>query len=134
MDSKLLGSNIAWYNRYELIHEIICNTYEHIKFQIDYFVPDLDRVVLQEIFDELGNIVNYRSNKSELESKLVRLGPIIYKIINHFHDKSIESIEPLRQVFYQHYEVVDDTVNLLLKQQLKASNIQSPHDTELYVS
>ncbi|MCL2064331.1 MAG: hypothetical protein FWG98_08170 [Candidatus Cloacimonetes bacterium] len=97
-------------------------------------MPDLDRVVLQEIFDELGNIVNYRSNKSELESKLVRLGPIIYKIINHFHDKSIESIEPLRQVFYQHYEVVDDTVNLLLKQQLKASNIQSPHDTELYVS
>ena len=130
MDSKLLGSNIAWYNRYELIHETIRKTYDHIKFQIDYFMPDLDIVILKEIFGELGNKVSYRSNKSELESKLVRLGPIIYNIINYFHDKSIDSIETLRQVFYQHYEVVDDTVNLLPKQQLKASNIQSPHDTD----
>ncbi len=33
MDSKLISSNIAWYSRYEIIHETLCKSVEKCEIE-----------------------------------------------------------------------------------------------------
>jgi len=132
MDSKLLGSNIAWYNRYELVHETLYQAYRGLKVQFARVLSEVEFNFLKVTLGEAGKNVSYRSNKLELENKLTQLGSIIYKIISHIEGNTVKSIENLRKVFEQQYEVIGDTVIPLPKQQLKATCIQSPHDTDCH--
>jgi len=132
MDSKLLGSNIAWYNRYELVHETLRLAYRAVKDQAAKVLSETEFDFLKATLGEAGKNVSYRSNKAELETKLTQLGIIIFKIISHIEGNTIKSIEMLRTVFEQQYEVVGDTVIPLSKQQLKATCVQSPHDTDCH--
>jgi len=132
MDSKLLGSNIAWYSRYELIHESLSKVYRSFKSSIDRFLEKSEIASLQEIQSESGDKVSYRSNKSEIETKLAQLGTIIFKIINQVGDNSSDSIQTLRRVFTEQYQIVDDTVSARPKQEISAQSVQSPHDTDCH--
>ena len=132
MDSKLLGSNIAWYSRYELIHEILSKVYRSFKSSIDRFLEKSEIRSLEEIQSESGNKVSYRSNKSEIETKLAQLGTIIFKIINQTGDNSSDCIQTLRRVFNEQYQIVDDTVSARPKQEISAQSVQSPHDTDCH--
>ena len=71
MDSKLLGSNtctvyevrgIAWYSRYELIHETVRKSYKQFKTMIDSFLTHSEIAFLADISSEDGEKVSYRSN------------------------------------------------------------------------
>jgi hypothetical protein len=132
MDSKLIGSNIAWYNRYELVHQTLRIAYKCIKSRIDHLLPASDIELLEGIANESGDKVSYRSNRHELEAKLARLGSIIYTIISQIDDNSLESLQTLRRVFNDQYEVVDDAVSARPKQEISASSVQSPHDTDCH--
>ena len=86
MDSKLLGSNIAWYSRYELIHETVRQAYLRVKSRIDSLLSEDEISQLGRIVGETGDKVSYRSTASEIETKLSQLGIVIYKIINGIDD------------------------------------------------
>ena len=132
MDSKLLGSNIAWYSRYELIHESIRLAYNILQPSIDRFLDESDIKFLKEIQSESGDKVSYRSNKAEIETKLAQLGSIIFKIISHIGDNSSDCIQTLRRVFNEQYQVVEDTISARPKQEISAQSVQSPHDTDCH--
>jgi hypothetical protein len=130
MDSKLLGSNIAWYSRYELIHETVRHAYLYAKSRIDCLLSEDEVILLGRIAGETGDKVSYRSTRSEIETKLSRLGTVIYKIINGITDDSPVALETLRRVFNEQYQVVDNVVSARTKQEISASSVQSPHDTD----
>ena len=130
IDSKLLGSNIAWLSRYELIHETVRLVLREIKDDIDKVLSDSDKLELQEIFEETASTVSYYSTTEELKDKIIKLGPVIYRILKYYKDSSISSIETLRNVFEENYEVIDEVVNPLSKEALKSDRIESPHDTD----
>jgi len=132
MDSKLLGSNIAWYSRYELIHETVGKAYKSLKSEIDPFLTEEDMSLLKSISEESGDKVVYRSSKSDLEGKLLRLGILIDKIIHQIDDVTTESLQTLRRVFNEQYQTVDDTVLARPKEEISAGSVQSPHDTECH--
>ena len=132
MDSKLLGSNISWYTRYELVHETVRKAYECAKFRIDGILSKSDKELLRRIAGESGDKVSYRSSRTELENQLTLLGSIIYKIINQLDDNSLEVLQTLRRVFHEQYQVSDDQVSALPKQEISAASIQSPHDTDCH--
>ncbi|MCL2063687.1 MAG: hypothetical protein FWG98_04880 [Candidatus Cloacimonetes bacterium] len=54
---------------------------------------------------------------------------MIYTIIRHFKNSSRNSLKILEQVFYENYEVIDETVNPLPKQalQIRSRNLRFPH-------
>jgi hypothetical protein len=131
MDSKLMGSNLAWYSRYELIHETVRKAYGSLKASIDRFLDESEIEYLECILGESGDKVSYRSNKSEIETKLVQLGRIIFKIIQQM-DNSPESISTLGRVFNEQYQIVDGTVSARPKQEISAQSVQSPHDTDCH--
>ena len=85
MDSKLIGSNIAWYSRYELIHESIRVFYKSREEYIQKrTLKPSDMALLNSIMGEGGNKVVYRSSKTEITTRMKDLGILIYKLLAIF--------------------------------------------------
>lgn len=126
MDSKLLGSNIAWLSRYELVHETLRVFCKNLKKD-----PKLDTTLqdqLSEILKFKGNKIVYTSTHSEITSKFKDLGVLIHKILTLYPSQD----STLKKVFEQQFKIVEDTVLPRDKQEITAKSIQSPHDTDCH--
>ena len=129
MDSKLLGSNIAWLSRYELVHETLRLFYKEIKK-----INILDKKT-EEKLDELlkfeGNKVIYTHTTEEVKEKLQILGALIYEILPLFSSYNCKHYETLKNVFDQQFVVGTDKIVIARKKEdVSAKSIQSPHDTD----
>lgn len=129
MDSKLLGSNIAWMSRYELIHKTLELFYKDVKGseKIDKDTAN----ILSEMLRTEGEKVVYTQSSDEVKKRLEQLGVIIYKLLFLF-DTNISSYHTLRLVFYQQYNVDDknNSVSGKSNQEISAQSVQSPYDTD----
>lgn len=144
MDSKLLGSNIAWYSRYELVHETLGKAYPSIKSEICHLsLSDSERELMESILSESGDKVVYRSNREEVESKMTTLGVLIYKIIRQQSAPFSESMQTLCRVFHDQYQFIENESEenengkerIVLprpKEAISAKSVQSPHDAECH--
>jgi hypothetical protein len=138
MDSKLLGSNITWYTRYEIVHETIkkycksltvlpgnLNTHEH--------------KLLAGILTEAGQNVSYRSTKEALAERMADLGWLMYRLMK----KPLAEREPLyallKRVFDEQYILEEGPgggkkkkVRTRDKAKLPAAStvVANPHDTD----
>ena len=134
MDSKLIGSNIAWYTRYELIHEtlrlFIC---ERQEFIYKRSLSKEEFSLIKRIEGETGNKVVYRSTKEEIDARFIALGQLMYKFINIFKSNSYGRYQTLKTVFYQQYSLSKEKIILPLEnEEISAKSIQSPHDTDCH--
>ena len=133
MDSKLIGSNIAWYSRYELIHETLRKACRSLKGQMEHLsLSEADISLLKAIEGESGDKVSYRSSKAELETSLTALGVLIYKIIKQTGERQIDTLCTLRRVFHDQYQVESEVVQPRPKSEISANSVQSPHDTDCH--
>lgn len=132
MDSKLIGSNIVWYTRYELIHETIRLFIAELEEFI--FKKSLSREefsLIKNIQGETGNKVVYRSTKAEIDAQFVALGKLMYRFIGLFKANSYGQYQTLKTVFEQQYLVNKAKIVLPLEnEKISAKSIQSPHDTD----
>jgi len=131
MDSKLLGSNIAWLSRYELIHKTLRLFYNQIKQtgQLDQATEDK----LDDLLKLDGNKVVYVCSSEEIKSRLQILGELIYKILPLFSSSTSVSYQTLQRVFNEQYKVDEHKVVVARKkEEISAKSIQSPHDTDCH--
>ncbi|MDD3893337.1 MAG: transposase [Bacteroidales bacterium] len=134
MDSKLVGSNIAWYTRYELVHEtlrlFIDERWEHI---FKKSLPKDMFSLIKSIQGETGNKLVYRSTKAEVDAKFPELGKLMHLFIGLFKKHGYGWYQTLKTVFEQQYTIgKDKTVLPLEKEKVSAKSIQSPHDTDCH--
>ena len=145
MDSKLLGSNIAWYSRYELVHETLRQAYPSIRSSVSQISLSASELqLLESIMDESGDKVVFRSSKEEVESKMAVMGRLIYNIIRSMNDPLSEAMQTLCRVFHDQYQCIEDedgkdngndrarSVLPRSKEEISAQSVQSPHDTECH--
>jgi len=132
MDSKLMGSNIAWYSRYQLIHETLAIVYHELKAQIDRLLSASEVDLLKEVSGETGNKVCYRSSTSEVEARMRALGVVIHKIIHQIDNDTLPCFQTLCRVFNEQYQLVDDAVMARDKHEISATSVQSPHDPDCH--
>jgi len=129
MDSKLLGSNIAWLSRYELIHETLRLFYRQVKQsgQIDKSTEDrLDQLLQME-----GNKVVYTCSGEEVKNRLLELGCLIYRILPLFSSCPCTYYQTLCRVFNEQYLVNEkQEVVPRPKEDISAKSVQSAHDTD----
>ena len=131
MDSKLLGSNIAWLGRYELIHETLRLFYNQVKQagQIDEAIENR----LDELLQLEGNKVVYTCSSEEVKNRLQELGELIYKILPLFLSSTSTYYQTLRRVFNEQYSVDEKKVVVAReKEEISAKSVQSPHDTDCH--
>jgi len=132
MDSKLIGSNITWYTRYELVHETLALFIEERSEHI--YKRSLSRdefALVDHIMDEEGNKFVYRSNKKEIDTRFALLGRLMYRFIKLFKRHDYGTYRTLKAVFEQQFTVTPDkTVLPKDNDDISAKSIQSPHDTD----
>ncbi|MDA3911971.1 MAG: transposase [Bacteroidales bacterium] len=131
MDSKLLGSNIAWLSRYELIHETLRLFYNQVKQagQLDKATEDR----LDELLQLEGNKVVYTCSSEEVKNRLQELGVLIYKILPLFSSSTSAYYQTLQRVFNDQYRVDEKKVVVAReKEEISAKSVQSPNDTDCH--
>ncbi len=131
MDSKLLGSNIAWLSRYELIHETLRLFYKEVKHDVR-----LDKVIqgrLDELLKLEGNKVVYICSNEEVKSRLQELGELIYRILPLFQTSTSVYYQTLQRVFNEQYKIDEKKMVVArAKEEISAKSVQSPHDTDCH--
>lgn len=134
MDSKLLGSNIAWLSRYELIHETLrLFIEERGEFIYRKSLSKAEFSLIESIQQETGNKVVYRSTNREIDTQIVALGKLMYRFVVLFKSNNYGQYQILKTVFEQQYSVSRDKVVLPLeKEKISANSIQSPHDIDAH--
>ena len=134
MDSKLLGSNIAWLSRYELIHETLRLFIDERKeFIYKKSLSNAEFTLIESIQNETGNKVVYRSTKADIDTRIIVLGKLMYRFVVLFKSNNYGQYQTLKTVFEQQYSVSKDKVILPLEnEKISAKSVQSPHDTDAH--
>ena len=131
MDSKLIGSNIAFYSRYELIHSTLMLFYKQVYKKQIKLLSEQDRTILDEFIKEKSSATVYRSTKKQITERLMLLGKLIYTILNTVKESNSTHYQALKRIFEEQYEILDDNkIELIPSKKITAKSIQSPHDTE----
>ena len=124
MDSKLIGSNIALYSRYVLVHKTMCKYLKDA--DISAFETDL-RSRIEEYLKEDAAKTVYRTDSETMKTNLLVLGETVYAILL----KIKEDIYPLlKQVFEEQYVVKDGVVSVRPKNEIPADSLQNPNDPD----
>jgi hypothetical protein len=131
MDSKLIGSNIALFSRYEIIHHTLCKFYKTLDNASKSTLSTEDLEQLEKLVIEEPLKTIYRSTREEIKIRLQPIGIICYKLLTLFGNLQSESFLLLRRVFDEQYKVsADQQVELRPKEEISSSSVQSPHDPD----
>jgi hypothetical protein len=132
MDSKLMGSNIAYYSRYEIVHETLRMFYKDLTTEQKQQIAKQELDELKAIMKEKGGEIVYRSNKEEVENKLYSLGLLIWKLLLIFKDSDKATYNTLQRVFEDHFKVEQESNRIVIKdkKEISSTSVQSPHDTD----
>lgn len=131
MDSKLIGSNIALFTRYEIIHQTLCMFYKSLDKRSKSKLKSSDKEQLEKLIKEEPLKTVYRSTREELKGRLQPIGILIYKMQKLFAELQTESFHLLVRVFNEQYKISEDQqIELRPKEEISSSSVQSPHDTD----
>ena len=130
MDSKLIGSNIAWCSRFEIVHDTValfCKAIKDSTFK--KLSPEL-RLQIKEITENESKKIVYRENREEVQKRLIALGKLIYQLLSLKKEKDNPYYQILLRVYEEQYRVNGYQVELRPKEEIKSGSVQSPHDTD----
>ena len=126
MDSKLISSNIAWYSRYEIIHETLVKSVEDA--DVLKVKDQMIRQRLAEFLAEDAEKTVYRTDSEMMGKHLVDLGIVIHALLKTVSDTAMML---LRRVFDEQYEVdAEGNVTPRDKAKISASSVQNPNDPD----
>ena len=130
-DSKLIGSNIAFYSRYELIHKTLLLYYKHILHKQTELLSKENRDILTDFIKEKSASTVYTSDKKEINTRLILLGKLIHNILDTSNESDNKHYKTLKRVFLEQYKVIDDSqIEIIPGKDVSAQSTQSPHDTD----
>ena len=131
MDSKLIGSNIALFSRYEIIHHTLCMFFKTLDNTAKSTILQADLEQLEKLATEEPLKTVYRSTREELKGRLQPIGIICYKLLTLFGNLQSASFLLLQRVFNEQYKVsADQQIELRPKEEISSSSVQSPHDPD----
>jgi hypothetical protein len=131
MDSKLIGSNIAIFTRYEIIHQTLCMFYKSLDKAAKSKLFVVDRKQLELLMKEESSKTVYQSTKDELRGRLQTIGILIYNLLNSLEYLQTELYQLLQRVFNEQYKLIEDEqIELRGKEEISSSSLQSPHDPD----
>ena len=131
MDSKLIGSNIALFSRYEIIHHTLCMFFKTLDTAAKSMLSAADLELLENLATEEPLKTVYRSTREEIKGRLQPIGILSYKLLTLFGNLQTESFQLLQRVFNEQYKITEDKrIELRPKEEISSSSVQSPHDPD----
>jgi len=131
MDSKLIGSNIAWMSRYELVHETLRLFYKTVNNASK--LPQGLKEQLDTLLKMKAQNVVYTLTRDDVRTRLKQLGNLIAELLVCFNKDKSGAYNTLKKVFKEQFEV-DESKEVVVrkKEDISPKSIQSPHDTECH--
>lgn len=129
MDSKLIGSNIAWYSRFQIVHETILMSSKHLSVKQLHCLKKEDRLTHQTLLDEPAQQLVYTCTAVSIEKRLTDLGYLMWGLLNHFPN-ALPCYDLLKRVFNEQFIVDEQIVTPRNKKDISAKSVQNPHDTD----
>lgn len=108
MDSKLIGSNIASYSRFELVHATIMSFYSSLNEQAVDRMPAALAGQLVEMNKENAESMVYHSNTTQIKDKLGDLGRRMHQLLACYTSADSDQYELLERVFNEQFAVEPD--------------------------
>lgn len=131
MDSKLIGSNIAIFTRYEIIHQTLCMFYKSLDKAAKSKLFGLDRKQMELLIKEESSKTVYHSTKEELRYRLQAIGMLIYNLLSRLEYLQTDIYKLLQRVFAEQYKISEDQqIELRPREEISSSSLQSPHDPD----
>ena len=131
MDSKLIGSNIAIFTRYEIIHQTLCMFYKSLDKAAKSKLFVVDRKQLELLMKEESSKTVYHSTKDELRGRLQTIGILICNLLDSLEYLETEPYQLLQRVFNEQYKVIEnEQIELRPREEISSSSLQSPHDPD----
>lgn len=131
MDSKLIGSNIAYFSRYEIIHQTLSMFYKSLNKKARSRLSASQQQQLKESLGEDPGKTVYRSTREEIQLRSQDIGSTIYQLLHAFTDQTGEAYKLLQRVFDEQYKVTEDLkVQLRSREEISSGSVQSPHDQD----
>jgi hypothetical protein len=131
MDSKLVGSNIALFSRYEIIHQALCMFIQQLDKTLGTGLPSEQQVQIDELLQEEPQKTVYRSTRDEIKGRLQPIGILAYNLLQLFSGQQSHAFQLLERVFNEQYKVLpEQQVELRPKEEISSSSVQSPHDPD----
>jgi hypothetical protein len=129
MDSKLIGSNIAGYSRFEIIH----NTFRQFikglgESGLLLLNPKLRKQVVLLLEEDAGEMI-YRLNSETIGEKICSLGRLIYQVLKRLSETT-PGYDLLHRVFHEQYQVVKGQAILRPKEDIAAKSVQNHNDPD----
>lgn len=128
MDSKLLGSNIAWMSRYELIHKTLDIYYKEIQDQVGINLELKNK--LEELLKAEGKKIVFTQSSSQVKDLIKELGMLIHGLLSLKIMPTLEIYKTLERVFEDQYKIIDNQIIAKEKEEISSTSVQSPFDTE----
>ena len=132
MDSKLFGSNIAWFSRYEIIHQtfvLFCKTLNESDFSS---FSEEENQQLGHLLKEEPLKTVYRSTRENIQTRMQSIGILVHKTLQLFSSHNSEPYQLLQRVFREQYKVEGNGQKVVLrpKEEISSDSVQSPHDPD----
>lgn len=127
MDSKLIGSNIARYSRYEIILRTLQKTLS-MPGNMDALNPAL-RKKAAPLLEEKGSHTVYTTDAGSLSKRISELGAVVYAVLKRLKDDA-PGYALLHRVFHEQYSVEGGVAVLRDKKEIRSDSVQNPNDPD----
>lgn len=149
MDSKLIGSNIAFYSRFELVHATMMRFCAELDKQARTRMSKAVAARMVELATEKASSVAYHANAEQIQDRLGELGKLTGQLLAWYSAKDTEQYELLERMFNEQFVVEknantkddshsgspDDSnspggVTPRPSGEIRSDSLQSPHDAD----
>lgn len=122
MDSKLIGSNIALYSRYELVHRTLLASLEGAN--LSALSPELRALTEAYLGEDAAKTV-YRTDSEGMKSRFLSLGEYVHTLLG-----VRKGMPLLERVFKDQFTVEDGVVAVRPGKEIAADSLQNPNDPD----
>ena len=127
-DSFLIGSNIFDYTRLQLLIEVLLRLYRILDEQDKHQCSE----VLQSYIKQTAGQYIYKLSKENLPKEIKQIAGIYHKMFTSYKDKysDVAVFSIFERVYYEHFMVLKNKVEVIPSDQLNSSVLMSPDDPE----
>lgn len=132
MDSTLIGSNIAHYSRYRIVHTTLVKAVRMPGGELPALFSESVRSQLKPLLDENAERTCYELNAADMRARFLQLGLLVQQVLAEAKSASLAGFELLEHVFGEQYRVNADTGDLeaIPSKEISARSVQNPNDPE----
>ncbi len=127
-DSFLVSSNIRNYSRLQLLIEVLLRFYRELSDEDKQDFQDSFTIYLQQ---SSGQYV-YKLKKTAIPHEIKMLGQLYHRVYLEYFDsyQDNEIFQILERVYKEHYQLVEERIEVVANEDLHSGILQSPDDLD----